>query len=108
MLVILVSVTLVQVDKRRQARLREESAENLGQLWRALSEGWDEEAAEIVVRWPPRSATTGQLTPELTSLTMQALLKSESQSAFVSPAHPNAERMRRDPIMNAILKRKVM
>lgn len=94
-LAILVGVTMWQVDKRRQARLRVESAANLRLLGNALWEAWDTESSSLVRGWAPLSTSPGQLTPEPTGLHIQALLKSENRGAFISPAHPDVERMRK-------------
>lgn len=102
-LAIIVSVTMVMVDRQRQARLREESAANLRVLQNCvrglITEGGGIKAAGNFQPLP-LSTVPGQLTPEWTPSQIQKLLKSEDRFAFISPAHPDAERMRKDALDN--------
>lgn len=104
-LAIVVSVTMWQVDKARQARLRAESVANLMTLHVTLQgpqmyEGYSVPGGGYYHRWPLLSNTPGQLTPELSDEHVQALLKSEKQGSLISPAHPKAELMRREALAN--------
>lgn len=92
-LAIVVSVTMAQVDKRRQASLREESAENLRTLYRSIIPD-PAERIRPVSTWPLSSTIPGQLAPSVNHVFMGRLQKSNNPTAFISPAHPNAERMR--------------
>ena len=83
-LAVIVGVTMWQVDKVRQARLRAESVANLMTLHATLEIGsqmYDSYFGPSLVpgsynhRWPLLSTTPGQLTPELSDEHVQALLK---------------------------------
>lgn len=102
-LAIVVTVVMVQVDKRTQARLREESAANLNAVYatfigrRNISDPVKAKIGsgqEWAVMWHPLSSSPGQLSPERTNELMQNIQRTDSLTAFISPAHPNAEQMR--------------
>jgi len=91
---IVVGVTMVQVNKRRLAMMREESAANLRTLQMTIVP--DPTALKMPPwKWPVLSAIPGQLSPSARDASMKHLQKSSNQTALISPAHPQADRMRR-------------
>jgi len=98
---VLVGVTMMTVlDKRRQAMLRQEGLLNLAGLHSFLQMlAWEKDSGADK-SWPALSARPGHLAPEPAGLIMQALEALDNPTVFISPAHPNAERMQREARAN--------
>lgn len=108
-LAIVVSVTLVQVDRRMQARMREESAANLRALYRLHSrlpqffpkdEPQDFRSGRLT--FPPLSSIPGQLTLQPTDGIVWVMQSRNELTTFISPAHPEAEHMRENTVANPV------
>jgi len=109
-LAIVVGVTMWQVDKRRQAQLREESYQNLRQLYRGYpgtpkGVGWENSGVfrtGMSGAWPALSSIPGQLSlPPSDGILLHGDPPGISvASLIISPAHPQAYRMRKDALAN--------
>ena len=96
-LAILTSILLVQVEKIRQARLREESAANLKTLSGVIRL---QVRRAFTPAFPALSTTPGRLAPEPTDRLLYILQELATPAAFISPAHPRAKRLRKEARAN--------
>ena len=101
-LAILMSITMVMVDRRRQAMLREDSAANLRTVYASIGQriSTGPFMGAPRVGWYTLSTTPGQLAPHPTDHWVRFYSEAEKAATFISPAHPLAQQMREEAHAN--------